>query len=186
MFQDDIKRVFAYFSVIHLNVYLLIILSGLGRGYFIFAIIQHSITAATLFFAADVVKRSCGTRLISELKGIGAIPQFTRGIAMAAFLLLISVPFSCGFVCEVISVYAAWSISMIHTVVVIVSALISSIYAIYVYHTCFGWRATQTAQAQSCKCVCYDIGTAQKSVLLSLVATSLLLGIWPNLVLRMF
>ncbi|MDR1609695.1 MAG: hypothetical protein LBR78_02480 [Holosporales bacterium] len=183
MFQDDIKRMFAYFSIIHLNVYLLIILSGLGRGYFIFAIIHHSITMAALFFAADVLKRSCGTRLISELKNMGAIPPGTRGIMMAAFLLLISVPFSCGFVCDVISVYAAWHMSVIHAVAVVASVLISSVYAIYVYHTCFGLRVVQPQHSKS---FCHDIGIARKSVMISLAAVIFLLGIWPDLVLRMF
>jgi NADH-quinone oxidoreductase subunit M len=183
VFQDDIKRMFAYFSIIHLNMYLLILLSGLSKGYFIFAIIQHSITVAALFFAADVVKKSCGTRLISELKNISNIPPFTRRIMIAAFLLLISVPFSCGFICEIISVYAAWNISIVLTVAVLASIMISSIYAIYVYHICFGRR---TAQEQPSEYAKHNVGAAQKSVLLSLVAVALLLGIMPDLVLRIF
>ncbi|MDR1365272.1 MAG: hypothetical protein LBJ42_01640 [Holosporales bacterium] len=183
IFQDDIKRVFAYFSIIHLNMYLMIVLGNLGREYFIFAIAQHSVLTTILFFVTDMVKTSRGTRLISELRSMNTIPTFTKRVAMAAFLLLAAIPSSCNFICEVISVYAAWRVSVVSVVVALASILISSIYAIHIYHVCFSGKVEQESYD---KCTNYSVLNAQKFVILSLMAIAVILGIYPNLIFKMF
>ncbi|MFM7682338.1 MAG: proton-conducting transporter membrane subunit, partial [Bacteroidota bacterium] len=63
-------------------------------------IINHSIVAVGLFFAADIIESRTGTRNIYELGGIAKIaPRFGFWFAAMTFVS-VSVPFTAGFIGE--------------------------------------------------------------------------------------
>ena len=138
MFQDDLKKVFAYFSIIHMNLYFLILLSGLGISVFLFSIMQHSIVMTLMFFISDSIKRILNTRLISQLKlsrpKIGKIKK----LIFIGFMSLICVPFTWGFISEVMAVYASSKISTNYSYIVTFIILISSVYLMFIYQSLFG------------------------------------------------
>ncbi|MDR1333038.1 MAG: hypothetical protein LBJ69_01380, partial [Holosporales bacterium] len=79
---------------------------------------------------------------------------------------------------------AASRISIAYTAVVLAGILVSSGYAIRVYHTCFNRKTLLTTPANQCSS--YILSHTQKFVLLLLVGITTLFGIWPNLVLKVF
>ncbi|MDR0942498.1 MAG: hypothetical protein LBM19_02700 [Holosporales bacterium] len=182
VFQDDLKKFFAYFSIIHLNMYFMILMSGPGKGGFIFSVIGHSVLMAILFFTADIVKRTFNTRLISELKSIATqFPRVQKLTVLFAFLALIAIPFSWNFICEVISVYAVSKISMGYALVAAGIIIISSLAAVYVYCSHFinisGSAGTGKGDV---------IDEYKKFVMYALFGITLIIGINPNLILRFF
>ena len=105
VFQDDLKTIFAYFSIIHLNSAFLILMSDLRSAGFIFVIMYHSILMAILFFTANIVNRLYGTRSVSDLRKLTSQLKEVQRIVLVAFLFLISTPFSWGFISEVMTIH---------------------------------------------------------------------------------
>ncbi len=183
IFQDDLKRVFAYFSIIHLNMAFLILLSGMGKGYFIFTVMHHSLLTSVLFFSANIVKRLYGTRLISELKNISTQLKEVRRVILFSFLCLISVPFSWGFISEILTIQAISKISTTYTIITSGIILISSLYAMHVYNSCFGyWRNGDIFEINDF----YVTDIYKKLALFILFGIIIIIGLFPKIILGCF
>lgn len=185
MFQDDLKKVFAYFSIIHMNLYFLILLSGLGIGSFLFAIMQHSIVMALMFLICDSMKRILNTRLISELKcsklKIGKIKR----LIFIGFMALIGVPFSWGFISEIISVYAVSRMSFTYSCIIAFIILISSLYLMFIYQSVFSDGNNENNKDISLNS--FKITDAyKKTVMFILFSILFIAGIFPGLILNYF
>lgn len=178
--QTDLKRAFAYFSIIHMNLLFLIFLSGVDQRYFIFSLMYHSVLMAILFFTSDLVTRSYGTREIPELKQMKIEHQGLRDVILLAFLSLVSVPCSWGFASEILTAKAAVEISGVCAVAVIAVMLASSAYAVHIYAACFArWGASENAG-------CHSGGAVNRYILLSLWVAVFAVGICPDVILRWF
>lgn len=183
IFQDDLKTVFAYFSIIHLNSAVLILISNFRIAGFIFVIMYHSILMPIVFFVANIIKRVYGTRSISALKH--TVTQF-RSInkpILFVFLLLISVPCSWGFIAEIITIQSISKLSVICALVLAALTLVSSGYAMYIYNSCFGYMKNRDLVEVSD----FYITDGYKKLALSLLFfVAILIGIFPQLILGRF
>jgi NADH-quinone oxidoreductase subunit M len=100
--QKDIKTLFAYASISHVGLIAagIILFTQTSLESAIVQIINHSIVAVGLFFAADIIESRTGTRNIYELGGIAKLaPRFGFWFATMTFVS-VSVPFTAGFIGE--------------------------------------------------------------------------------------
>ncbi len=134
LFQDDIKSVFAYFSIIHLNSALFILLNKSGLIYYIFSVMGHSILMPVLFFTSNIIDRVYGTRSIKILTSKMTQLSVIRRIISLAFFPLISVPFSWGFISEILTIQLIAEVSYLYVLFPAGIMLISSLFVIYLYN----------------------------------------------------
>jgi NADH-quinone oxidoreductase subunit M len=182
--QDDLKKFFAYFTVLHMNLYMFILLSGTGIKNFVFAIIYHSFMIAVLFFVSDVVKMALGTRKISDLRSINSQLVIVRRVIVIAILMLIGCPFTWGFFIEIITMYSAYKISSILVAGSGLVILVSSARAFLTYYGVFGsWKENNSIPANQTDNP-FTYGVSREIVLAVLFGTILFFGFTPHLFLE--
>ncbi|MDR1391204.1 MAG: hypothetical protein LBI95_02435 [Holosporales bacterium] len=183
IFQNDLKQLFAYFSINHVNMALPLLMTKNGKGGFVFSMMQHSIQITILFFVSDIIEKSCNTRSIKTLKT--AIHKYDKNkkLILPAFLCLISIPFSWGFISEIMEFWAISTISLAHTFIFAATVMFSSLYAIHVYNGCFGhWKMIDTIDIEGS----YALNTHKKLILFVLFGIILLIGVYPKTILNCF
>jgi NADH-quinone oxidoreductase subunit M len=177
--QSDLKKMFAYFSIIHMNLSFIVLLGKVGQKYFVFSVIQHSFSIMVLFLVANLIKKHFATRLISELKLLSVNFYAAKKVLLLSFLILIGAPGSGGFIDEIISLYAGTKISLTYAMITGAIILLSSTYAIYIYNSCFGYyKATDKALRY------FYIDLHKRIAFGVLFILILILGIFPNLILK--
>ncbi|MDR2666610.1 MAG: hypothetical protein LBB34_00615 [Holosporales bacterium] len=177
MRQNDLKRMFSYYSIVHMNLSLVILLGKIECRYFTFSVIQHSFSIALLFFTASLTNKHFSTRLISELKLSSMNFHTIKKTLLLSFLALIGIPGSSGFIEEIISIYAGAKISQICAIMIGIIILLSSSFAFYIYIVCFGYyKTTDYVTKYSC------IDQYKRFAFFVLFTIILILGVFPNLV----
>jgi NADH-quinone oxidoreductase subunit M len=137
-FQKDLKRIFVYFSILHMNIYIMILLSSCGIGKFVFSVLYHSFIRATLFFVTDIIGTIFKTRDTEELRKVSLHFIEVKRLIFMSILMLIGIPPSWGFVTEIISVYSINCISTYYAFIAVAIILISSTYMFFLYQLIFG------------------------------------------------
>lgn len=112
--QSNLKIVFAYSSIIHMNLYLFILLASPYSYCFIYSLIAHSITMVLAFMATDIEK---GRMLISNKSWI---------LVLISSLCLTSIPGSVGFLAEICALHNSNIVNPTMTVLLIILIIISS------------------------------------------------------------
>ena len=175
LFQKDIKSIFAHFSIIHLNSAFLIMLGEMKCNGFTFAVMGHSLLMPVLFFASHVIEKVYNTRLISQIKSMtGGVPTNVKIVVFIAFCCLISVPFTWGFITEILTFQSVVKISSFCAFSLGLLTLIAATYVIHVYNEHFAfWKPSENE--------IYSLDTHKKLALLVLCCTILLGGICPKI-----
>lgn len=121
--HKNIKTIIAYSSIIHMGMYLFV-LPKLQD--FTFCLLQHSIAISLAFFTLDKIKSQYETLNTMKLK------LCTKDwiLLMIVILNLIGVPFTYGFISEVISIIYITRYSIVCAAIIAISLLISSSYLI--------------------------------------------------------
>lgn len=127
--QKDIKTLFAYASISHVGLIAagIILFTQISLESAIVQIINHSIVAVGLFFAADIIESRTGTRNIYELGGIAKLaPRFGFWFAAMTFVS-VSVPFTAGFIGEFLLIkelfVAHWFVGIIASTTLVLGAV---------------------------------------------------------------
>lgn len=174
-FEKDLKRIFAYFSILHMNIYYLILLSKCELKQFVFAVLYHSFLISILFFIADIIKTVFKTRNIQELKNIKSHFMKVKRLMLFATLCLIGAPLTWGFITEIIALYSASTLSNRVTGMVAVILMLSSVRAFYVYQSVFELWQTNTINSIDM----FQISNASKNIVLyTLFAIILFVGVF--------
>lgn len=99
LIQNDVKRLIAYSTVMHLGLIFTGISIGtaLGVKASIYHILTHATGKALLFMTAGVVLELSGTRKISELKAVGRLNPVVGASMLVSSLSLVGLPPLCGF-----------------------------------------------------------------------------------------
>ena len=174
IFQDDVKRIFAYSSVAQIGYIMLGIgfASVTGLTAALVHLFNHAVMKAVLFLALGaVVYRVGGARLV-DLKGLGRCMPLTMAALVAGGLSLNGVPLTAGFISKWYLVLAAlesgwWPIA----VLVLFGSLLAVIYV---------WRVVEVAYMQSRPAGAAAVAEAPWHLLLPvwvLVAANVWLGI---------
>jgi NADH:ubiquinone oxidoreductase subunit 4 (subunit M) len=181
MFQDDIKRFFSYFSIVHMNLYFMIFLSGIDRSNFIFSTLQHGLMAVIMFFMADILENLFKTRSISTISGRSQQYRGLRILLLFVCISLIGIPCTSGFIAEITSFYAVTkAMSTTISVTILSIIVVLSAYTLFVSHSIL--HKNKTTQPE----ISGDFNLCDGYQMISLAVASfgiLVLGVFPALLL---
>ena len=172
--QKDIKSIFAYFSIIHLNIAVFILLCDTNG--FIYSIVSHSVLMVFLFFTSHIIDRTYKTRDIKTISETSELPATIKIVTFLAFYFLISAPLSCGFITEIITFTSVASFSHVLVFAIGLVELLSTTFVFNIYNKCFPfWKKSEVINSN------IDI---YKVIALCFIAIAIIsLGLFPSVIL---
>jgi len=180
--QVDLKRVIAYSSVSHMAVVVLGIfsLSLIGLEGSIFLQISHGIVSPALFIIVTLLYERHKTRTIKYFKGITLTMPIYSTIFLFFTLANIAVPLTCNFIGEFLSLISIFQISSFIGIVSCFGIVLSACYGLFLYNrVCFGEISFYIKHSVYSR----DITRIEFYVLLPLILLTLILGIFPQILL---
>jgi NADH-quinone oxidoreductase subunit M len=172
--QKDIKTLFAYASISHVGLIAagIILFTQTSLESAIVQIINHSIVAVGLFFAADIIESRTGTRNIYELGGIAKLaPRFGFWFSAMTFVS-VSVPFTAGFIGEFLLIKELFVAHWITGLIASTTLVFGAVYML---------RAYQVSMFGAPKMTSFeDLKWNEILVFALLTAAAVLIGISPK------
>ena len=178
--QEDMKKMIAYSSVAHMG----FVTAGLftftpqGVEGAVFQMISHGVISAALFLVVGVVYDRRHSRRIDDYGGLArTMPRY------AAFFLLftlgsVGLPGTSGFVGEFLVILGAFQASGLLAFFVSLGMVLGAVYMLSLYRrVSFGTSPNEEVSAMA------DLSPRELTVFAPLAVLTLLLGIWPGLVL---
>ena len=179
----DIKELIAYSSVCHAAVYLIGIFSNTVQGLegSVVLGLAHGFVSSGLFICAGgILYDRTGTRMIYFYRGIA---QLMPIFAILFFLLALGncgVPLTLNFIGEFMSLYGIIEKLPVLGVLACSSIVFSAAYTIYMFNrTSFGGTFSRFIEESL-----YDVNKREFLLLLILVIFTIVLGIYPSLILN--
>jgi NADH-ubiquinone oxidoreductase chain 4 len=178
--QQDTKRLIAYSSVCHMAVVVLGLFSNTIQGIegAILLAIAHGFVSPALFICVGgIIYDRTGTRIINYIRGLVTyMPVFT--ILFFVFTLAnAGIPLTLNFLGEQLSLLGIWQQNPIIAALGATSIFLSAAYSIFLYNRLS--YGSYSPHLQPVK----DINRREYCLLLSLLVPTILLGIFPNVIL---
>jgi NADH-quinone oxidoreductase subunit M len=183
--SKDVKRLIAYSSVSHMGFVLLGLasLSPEGISGAVFQMTGHGLIAAMLFIIAGVIYDRTGDRMIANYSGLySKMPVYTS-FALIAFFAALGLPGLCGFIGEIFVLLGAFRSDYVMAWMAILACfglVLAAGYSIWTLQRMFfGPYAVLVPGAQIS-----DLNGREVIMLLALSFFVVLLGIFPNLLIK--
>jgi NADH-quinone oxidoreductase subunit M len=185
--ENDLKRLIAYSSVAHMGFVVLGLSSGttVGLQAALFANIAHGVVSALLFFIVGGLKERWGSADLATARAALREVSPRLGIALVVgFAASLGLPGLVGFWGEFLAMYSGWNpasdrpqtLMRVLVVVAVAGAGVAAAYSLRVLKLI--WSGDRTTPAHE------DARGGEWSVLAVLMATVLVLGLAPGLVLN--
>jgi NADH-ubiquinone oxidoreductase chain 4 len=178
--QQDTKALIAYSSIAHMSVVMLGLFSNTIQGIegAILLALAHGFVSPALFICVGgVIYDRTGTRIIHYVRGLVTyMPIFT----ILFFIFTLSntgIPLTLNFLGEQLSLIGIWERSPIIAALGATGIVLSAIYSIYLYN-----RISYGIYSPHLKPI-KDISRREFNLLLTLLIPTVLLGIFPNVIL---
>ena len=178
--QQDTKSLIAYSSIAHMSVVILGLFSNSIQGIegAILLSLAHGFVSPALFICVGgIIYERTGTRIIHYMRGLVTyMPVFT--ILVFIFTLANSgIPLSLNFLGEQLSLIGIWNSSPIIAGIGATGIVFSACYSIYLYNRLsYGLYSPHLKPVQ-------DINRLEFNLLIALLIPTILLGIFPNVIL---
>lgn len=178
--QQDTKALIAYSSISHMGVVLLGLFSNTIQGIegAILLALAHGFVSPALFICVGgVIYDRCGIRIIPYIKGLVTyMPVFT--ILFFIFTLCnTGIPLSLNFLGEQLALIGIWEKSPLAAILGSTGIVFSACYSIYLYN-----RLSYGSYSPNLKPL-KDISRREFMLLISLLIPTVVLGIYPNVIL---
>ena len=178
--QQDTKALIAYSSIAHMSIVILGLFSNTIQGIegAILLALAHGLVSPALFLCVGgVIYDRIGTRIIHYVRGLVTyMPVFT--ILFLIFTLSnTGIPLTLNFLGEQLSLIGIWERSPLIAALGATGIVLSAIYSIYLYN-----RISYGAYSPHLKPI-KDISRREFILLLTLLIPTVLLGIFPNVIL---
>jgi NADH-quinone oxidoreductase subunit M len=178
--QKDMKKLIAYSSVAHMGFVTIGIFAFNSQGIegSIFQMISHGIVSAALFLCVGVVYDRMHTREISEYGGVvNTMPRYS--VIFLVFILAgLGLPGTSGFVGEFLVLIGAFKANYLVAFFAATGVVLSACYSLWLYRrVIFGTIANDNVKLLK------EINKTELVTLLPLVFLTILLGIFPNIIL---
>lgn len=189
--QKDLKRTFAYSSVNHLGYCILGVcvaarFTGSDPGYaaeksaaltgVFLQVFSHALAAAALFWFIALLERRTGCRGIDDFGGLRkVVPVFTGLVGIAIFASL-GLPGLNGFPGEFLIFKGSFPLSAWATSVAVLGLLMTAIFLLTVIQKVFSGPVNTRWENLS------DLTTAERFVLLPVIALMFVIGLYPQLI----
>ena len=180
--QQDTKTLIAYSSIAHMAIVTLGLFSNTIQGIegAILLALAHGFVSPALFICVGgIIYDRTGTRLIPYIRGlVSYMPIFT--ILFFIFTLCnTGVPLSLNFLGEQLSLIGIWNSNPLIATLGATGIVLSACYSIFLYN-----RISYGIYSPNMKSVLLkDISRREFMILISLLIPTILLGIFPNVIL---
>jgi NADH-ubiquinone oxidoreductase chain 4 len=178
--QQDTKALIAYSSIAHMSIVILGLFSNTIQGIegAILLALAHGFVSPALFICVGgIIYDRTGTRIIHYVRGLVTyMPVFT--ILFLIFTLSnTGIPLTLNFLGEQLSLIGIWERSPLISALGATGIVLSAIYSIYLYN-----RISYGIYSPHLKPI-KDISRREFNLLITLLLPTVLLGIFPNVVL---
>jgi len=179
--QTDIKRLLAYSSISQMG-YIFFGLgvgTGIGATGGIFHVVNHALCKSLLFMCAGAIMHQTGTRDITKLGGLADKMPITCIASFMGALSLAGTPPLNGFWSEwmIFSGGFASGKTFITVIAIVSTAITAGYYLWFLWRVFFG---TTPKRLETTK----EVSWLMRIPMVFLAAAALLIGLWPDLVLR--
>lgn len=152
----------------------------------IFLQISHGLVSSALFILVTVLYDRHHTRLVKYYRGVAITMPIYASLFLFFTLANIAVPLSCNFVGEYLSLFAIFQANSFIAILSSLGIVLSACYALFLYNrVCFGsfslYLSSPHIEHLSAN---RDLSRREFFVLLPLAFLTLILGVFPNLVLE--
>ncbi len=178
--QKDMKRLFAYSSIAHVGLIAAGIFAFNGQGLQggIIQMLSHGINVVGLFFIIDIIQSRTGTRNIPSLGGIRLKAPYLATVFAIIMLGAIALPLTDGFPGEFLLISGVFKFNNIAGAVAGFTIIIGAVYMLRTYqNSMLGETSVETDNFT-------DLTMTEKTVLIPIVIMVILIGVWPNLFLK--
>ena len=180
--QQDTKTLIAYSSIAHMSVVILGLFSNTIQGIegAILLALAHGFVSPALFICVGgVIYDRTGTRVIKYIKGLATyMPIFT--ILFFVFTLCnTGIPLSLNFLGEQLALIGIWEINPIIAALGATGIVLSACYSIFLYNRISYGVYSPNMNSK----ILLDISRREFMILISLLIPTILLGIFPNVIL---
>jgi NADH-quinone oxidoreductase subunit M len=178
--QEDMKKLIAYSSVAHMGFVTMGIFAGNQQGIdgAIFQMLSHGFISGALFLCVGVIYDRMHTREIDAYGGlVNRMPAYAL-IFMLFTMANVGLPGTSGFVGEFLTLMAVFQVNTWVAAVATTGVIFSAAYALWLYRRVVMGDLIK----ESLKSIT-DMDRREKWIFAPLVAMTLLLGVYPALVL---
>lgn len=179
--QNDLKRFVAWTSIAHLGLMAAAIFASNTAGWqgAMLEMLNHGINVLALWIVVDIVEKKTGIRKINELGGL-AIKAPTLAIFLVVIALAnIALPFTNSFVSEFLMFNGLFEYNKWYAVIAVFGILLSSVYMLTMVQKVFYGKLNTITEKIG------EISGVQKIILTILVVAIIVLGIYPEPVIRL-
>jgi NADH-quinone oxidoreductase subunit M len=178
--QEDMKKLIAYSSIAHMGFVTMGIFAVTAQGVAggIFQMVSHGIVSAALFLCVGVVYDRMHTREIAAYGGLVNRMPLYAFVFLVFSLANVGLPGTSGFVGEFLSLIGTFRVNNWVATLATLGTILSAAYALWLYRKIiFG-----TLEKSSLFNI-RDIGWREIAIMTPLVVLTIVLGVYPKLVL---
>ena len=180
MVQEDMKKLIAYSSVAHMGYVTMgtFAMNQQGVDGAIFQMVSHGFVAGALFLCVGVIYDRMHTRDIAAYGGLAnRMPKYAL-VFMFFTMANVGLPGTSGFVGEFLTLMGTFQVNTWAAAFATTGVILSASYALWLYRrVAFGDLIKESLKSIT------DMDTREKLIFAPLVFMTLLLGIYPSLVL---
>jgi NADH-quinone oxidoreductase subunit M len=182
MAQRDLKQMIGYSSVMHMGYAFLGIatLSVVGAGGVVMLMVGHGLSVALLFLLVTSIHHRTQTFELSEMGGLAQKAPVLAALFTTATLASIGLPGFANFWGELTIFVSLWNFSPWVTAAAVAGIVISAVYGLRAVARVFFGPATPEFAKVASATPPADLGWGERLPALILLATLLLVGIWPR------
>ncbi|MCV6595226.1 MAG: NADH-quinone oxidoreductase subunit M [Silicimonas sp.] len=180
LMQEDMKKLIAYSSVAHMGFVTAGIFAANQQGLdgAIFQMISHGFISGALFLCVGVIYDRMHTREIDAYGGlVNRMPAYAT-VFMLFTMANVGLPGTSGFVGEFLTLMAMFQANTWVAAVAATGVILSAAYALWLYRRVVMGNLIK----ESLKSIT-DMNTRERAIFVPLVVMTLLLGVYPALVL---
>jgi len=179
MAQSDIKKLVAYSSVAHLGFCMLGLFSGTVQGVQggVLQMINHGLSTGALFLLVGIIYEKTHRRGVDDFGGMAKIMPVYAVLFMIVTLSSIGLPGLNGFVGEFLVLLGSFKNHPYATGFASLGVVLGAVYMLKLYRDVFFGPVTRPEREKVT-----DVGAAELSYLVPVIALIFLLGVLPNLV----
>jgi len=178
--QKDMKRLLAYSSIAHVGLIAAGIfafnMQGLQGG--VIQMLSHGVNIVGLFFIVDIIQSRTGTRELPSLGGIRLKAPYLATVFAIIMLGAVALPLTDGFPGEFLLISGVFQYENIAGAVAALTIILGAVYMFRTYqNSMLGETSLETDNFT-------DLTAAEKAVLIPIVIMVILIGVYPNLFLK--
>ena len=176
--QEDIKKLIAYSSVAHMGIVTIgiFLVNQQGLEGAMLQMISHGVVSAALFLCVGVIYDRMHTRKIAFYGGLVNRMPIYATVFMIFMLASVGLPGTSGFVGEFLVIIGSFKVSTFIAIGAASGIIFSAIYMLYLYkRIIFGKISNEKLND------ILDLDIREKLILIPLVLSVLLIGIFPNI-----